>query len=183
VATKKAPKAPLTRCDGTMTEAAYLAFVRSTLRSKSLRWIPRTNALIAARRPYKGSNPRQKWEYFCKICSCWFTAKDVVVDHHPKPAGSILKVEDISSFTENLFCNSSNLRVLCVPCHSIHTLSESHGLTFEEARVEKQIIEICKQPVKKVLAYLAENGYTGALVSNADKRKAIVAKILKEKIK
>lgn len=175
----KAIKASLTRCDGTMTEAAYLAFVRSTLRSKSLRWPPRANALVAARRPYKGTNPRQKWEYECKICSEWFTAKDVCVDHYPKPAGSILKVEDISAFTENLFCNSSNLRVLCVPCHAVHTLAESQGISFEDAKIEKKIIEICKKSVKEVVAFLAKHGYTGALVSNVEKRKALVSKIVK----
>ncbi len=176
---KKAPKAPLTRCDNTMTESAYLAFVRSTLRSKSLRWPPRSNALIAARRPYKGSNPRQKWEYECKICSKWFTAKDVVVDHFPVAAGSILKVEDISAFTENLFCNSSNLRVLCTPCHAVHTLAESQGISFEQAVLEKKIIEICKKSVKEVVAFLAKHGYNGVLVSNGEKRKALVSKIIK----
>lgn len=179
--TKKAPKAPNTRCDGTMTEAAYLAFIRSTLRSKSLRWPPRTNALNAARRPYKGTNKLQKWEYVCTLCNCWFKAKEVCVDHYPKPAGSILSVQDIGPFAENLFCNSTNLRVLCVPCHAIHTLAEANGISFEEARVEKQIIEVCKQPVKKVLAYLEEKGYTGSSVSNAEKRKALVSKLIKEK--
>lgn len=178
---KKAPKALKTRCSGTMTESAYLAWIRSALRSKSLRWPPRSEALVAARRPYKGENKRQQWEYICTICKNAFNAKQVVVDHYPKAAGSILSVEDIGPFAENLFCEVDNLRCLCVECHDIHTLAEKQSITFEQAKVEKDILAICKKPVKEVLAFLEKYGYTGALVSNGEKRKALVDKILKEK--
>jgi hypothetical protein len=174
-----ADKAYKTRCSGTMTESAYLAWIRSALRSKSLRWPPRNEALEAARRPYKGDNKRQKWEYACAICKEWYNAKQVVVDHYPKAAGSILSVEDIGPFAENLFCETSNLRVLCSPCHDVHTLAEKNSISFEQAVIEKQVIEICKQPVKKVLAFLKKYGYTGAQVSNAEKRKTLVSKVLK----
>ncbi len=176
---KKAPKAPLTRCNSTMTESAYLAWIRSALRSKSLRWPPRASALVAARQPYNGENKLQKWVYKCAICKQMFKGKEVVVDHYPKPAGSILTTSDIGPFAENLFCEVDNLRCLCVQCHDVHTLAEKNNISFEEAVVEKRIIEICKQSTDKVVAYLAKNGYTGSLVSNAIKRKQLVTKILK----
>ena len=180
------PKPIKTYCDGTMTTSAWLAFVRSTLRSKSLRWPPRTNTLIAARRPYIGSKKLQKWEYQCALCQEWFPAKigkkaHVVVDHYPKAAGSILKVEDISQFVENLFCDSSNLRVLCKPCHDVHTLAESRGISFQEAVVEKEIIAIMKLPVKELLDFLGKHGYSGASVSNKQKRFLLVEGILRGK--
>jgi hypothetical protein len=163
-----------------MTEAAFLAWVRSALRSKSLRWPPRNEALELARRAYKGSNKLQKWEYHCAICKEWYKAKEVCVDHYPKPAGSILSVADIGEFVNNLYCEVDNLRVLCVPCHAVHTLAEKEGITFEEAQAAKKVNEIMKQPVKKVLAFLAENGYTNPSdVSNATKRKELVTTILK----
>lgn len=175
-----AKEALKTRCGGTMTESAYLAWIRSALRSKSLRWPPRNAAIERARRPYKGPNKLQKWEVECAICNEWFKLKEICVDHHPKPAGSILSVEDIGAFVNNLYCEVDNLRVLCDPCHSIHTLAEKEGVSFEEAKMLKKVIEICKMPTQKLLAYLASYGYNGASVSNASKRKQLVTTIVKE---
>ena len=166
---------PLTRCDGTLTESAYLAFIRSTLRSKSLRWKPRSNALEKARRPYKGPNKRQKWEYLCGICKGYFKQDETHVDHFPHPCGSILSVEDIGNFAENLFCNSDNLRVLCVECHAIHTVSESHNLTFEEARKLKVIIDLLKPANKsKMEVLLKKHNY---VCKNAVQRRAALTEI------
>ena len=178
MATKKAEKK--TRCSGTMTESAYLAWIRSALRSKSLRWPPRNEALQRARRPYKGTNKLQKWEYHCDLCASWFKGKEVVVDHFPEPAGSILSVEDIGPFANNLYCEISNLRVLCKPCHDVHTYAEKNNVSFAEAYKQKQVIEITKRPTADVLAFLQEHGYSGEVVSNAAKRKVLVERILNE---
>lgn len=167
------------RCSGTMTEAQYLAWIRSALRSKWLRWPPRAQAIEAARRPYEGPNKLQKYEVQCAICKEWFKQKEIEVDHWPHDAGSILTVEDIGPFVGRLYCETDNLRAVCKPCHSIHTYAQKEGITFEEARAAKKVLEITKLPTKQVLVFLAEHGYTGASVSNATKRKELVTKILK----
>lgn len=172
----KKDKAPLTRCGGTMTESAYLAWIRGALRSRSLRWPPRTTALQRARRAYKGPNKRQLWEYGCAICNNWFNAKEVVVDHHPVAAGSILSVEDIGPFANNLYCEVENLRVLCKPCHDIHTLAEKLGMSFEDAKIEKEVIKIMKAPVRKLKAELTQRGYSTEDVSKEEGRRDCVRK-------
>lgn len=147
---KRAQKAPKTRCDGTMSESEYLTWIRSALRSKSLRWPPRNNALLAARVKYVGSNTRRKWSYVCAICNNLFENKQVVVDHHPHAAGSIKTVQDIGPFAERLYCDRSNLRVLCKNCHDIHTLSQTHNISFEEAKIEKKIVAAGKLKIKEL---------------------------------
>lgn len=179
MATRK-PKGELTRCTGTMTEAQWLAWVRSALRSKWLKWPPRAQAIERARRPYKGPNKLQKWEVQCAMCAGWFKLKEIEVDHYPHDAGSIRSFEDIGPFVNRLYCEVGNLRVLCVPCHQVHTLASSKGITIEEARLEKIVNERMKD--KNLLDYLAKKGYTGASVSNADKRRVIVTNILKEEM-
>lgn len=174
-----ATKQPKTRCNESMTESAWLAWIRSALRSKSLKWKPRGDTLEAARRPYKGANKLQKWEYQCAICKKWYKAKEVIVDHFPKAAGSILKFEDIGEFCNNLFCDSTNLRVLDKQCHDCHTLAEKNGITFEEAKLEKEIIEFCKKPTKEIVAFLISNGYTTSQMSNATKRRQCVETIFR----
>lgn len=167
------------RCHGTMTEAQYLAFIRSALRSKWLRWQPRSMALEAARKAYKGPNKLRKWSYECALCKGLFGGKEVEVDHFPLDAGSILKIEDVGSFCANLFCEVDNLRVVCKTCHGIHTHAQKTKISFEEAKIEKKVIEFCKQDSKAVVEYLACHGYSGAAVSNAEKRRKLVEKIMK----
>ena len=165
-----------------MTESAYLAWIRSALRSKSLRWPPRAEALKLARRPYKGPNKLQRWEYQCSLCKEWHPCKNVIVDHFPVAAGSILHWEDIGSFANNLYCEVDNLRVLDKQCHDAHTLAERLGIPMEEAILRKSVIKLIKdKTAQQLLAYLAKEGYNGASVSNAAKREQLVYEILKEK--
>jgi len=178
MATKKT-KGQLTRCSGTMTEAQYLAWIRSALRSKWLKWKPRSQAIERARRPYVGQNKRQKWEVQCALCNDYFMLNDIEVDHYPHDAGSILSFEDIGPFVNRLYCEVDNLRVLCKPCHKCYTLSQSKGISLEEAKLEKKVTAALKDK-KKVLAFLASYGYTGTSVSNESKRRALVTQIFKE---
>jgi len=180
--TAKKTKAPLVRCNGTMTESQYLSWIRSALRSKSLSWKPRQKALEMARRPYKGPNKLQKWEYACAICGEWHKAKDVIVDHWPIAAGSILHTDDIGPFANNLYCEVENLRVLDKVCHDIHTLSEAHSISWEQATVLKKVIEVEKtHKPDKIIAMLKEANYND--VSNKDKRRVALTEMFTKESK
>jgi len=75
------------------------------------------------------------------------------------PAGSLTKTEDIQGFTERLlYVTEDDLRYICKPCHAIVTLSERRGISFEEAKVEKQVIEFGKGKAAEQYATLAEMG-------------------------
>jgi hypothetical protein len=104
------------------------------------------------------------------------------VDHFPKDAGSIARIEDVGLFCSNLFCETDNLRVVCKPCHSIHTHAGKAGITFAEAEVEKKIIAFCKEDTKVILRFLSDRGYNGASVSNAAKRRKLVEILFKEEL-
>lgn len=112
----KKEKVPRTRNAGTMTESAFWSWIRSALRQKSRWWKPIQNTKKAARRPYKGANKRQKFEYQCEMCEDWFPDKNVEVDHIV-PAGSLKSSDDLKGFVERLFCEAEGLRVLCKDCH------------------------------------------------------------------
>lgn len=99
------------------------------------------------------------------------------MDHYPHDAGSILSIEDIGPFVNRLYCEADNLRVVCKPCHKAYTLSQSKGISMEEAVLEKRVTEMMKRD--NLLDYLASYGYSGTQVSNAAKRRALVTTILK----
>lgn len=173
-----------TRCGGTMTESAYLAWIRSALRSKSLRWPPRAAALVAARRPYKGPNKLQKWEYKCAMCGDWYKMKETQVDHYPKDAGSILSVADIGEFCNNLYCEVDNLRVLCVDCHSAHTLMQKAGISLDEAKARKAADKWIKAHTKQeLLDKLQQSAYNVKLLTNADKRRDALIEVFTKEVK
>lgn len=123
MAKKRRIVAPKPRNAGTMTESAFWSFIRSALRQKSRWWKPITQCKMKSRRPYKGPNKRQKFEYQCKSCSKWFPDKKVNVDHII-PAGSLQCAADLPGFVERLFCEIDNLQVLCSDCHNKKTQNE-----------------------------------------------------------
>ena len=119
----KRVKAVKVRNAGTMTESAFWSFIRSALRQKSRWWKPITECKLKAKRAYKGTNKRQKFEYQCATCKNWFPEKQINVDHI-KPAGSLNCAQDLPGFVERLFCETDNLQVLCEKCHDIKTKLE-----------------------------------------------------------
>lgn len=125
-AAAKKPRAnvtPKTRNNGTLTESAFWSFIRSGLRQKSRWWKPITQCKLNAKRPYKGPNKRQKFEYQCNSCKKWFAEKNINVDHII-PAGSLNCANDLPGFVERLFVEVDGLQVLCSNCHNIKTQKE-----------------------------------------------------------
>ena len=116
-------KLPRERNAGTMTNAMFWSFIRSALRNKSRWWKPITQCRISARRAYKGTNKRQKFEYQCNKCKNWFPDKQIAVDHKI-PAGSLNSGDDLKGFVERLFCEEEHLQVLCSGCHDVKTKLE-----------------------------------------------------------
>lgn len=104
-----------TRNGGTMTESAYWSFIRSALRNKSRFWIPRLDALKAARRPSQSNNKKLKWEFKCSECQDYFPQKEVEI-HHKIEAGSLKCAEDLPKFVERLFAETG-WECLCKKCH------------------------------------------------------------------
>lgn len=115
---------PKTRCNGTMSEAAFWSFIRSALRQKSRWWKPISVCKLNARRDYKGPGKRQKYEYQCKSCKTWNAEKNINVDH-VHPVGTLKSANDLPFFVENLFCEIDNLQVLCSDCHDAKTKKEA----------------------------------------------------------
>jgi hypothetical protein len=92
-----------TRNNGTMTESQFWAGIRSALRQKSrFWWKPIQIAKNKSKRPYKGKNKRQKWEYQCTECNKWVDGKNIAVDHIVG-AGSLKSAKDLEGFIDYKF--------------------------------------------------------------------------------
>lgn len=105
------------------TQAKFWGFLRSALRRASDRFPPKQEAKKLHRRPYKGSNTRQKWEYQCVQCKKWFKDKEVEVDHII-PTGTLRSFDDLPEFCRKLFCGIEHYQILCKECHKKKTAQE-----------------------------------------------------------
>lgn len=101
---------------GRWTAARYRQFVVSALRRAWCKWPVRGDVLQAARRPAQGRSKQTKWEYRCESCGGWFLGSEVQVDHVKECAS-----DDMNEFIATLFCEDSNLAVLCKGCHQVKT--------------------------------------------------------------
>lgn len=106
-----------TRNLNTWTESQFWGRIRSALRRLSMYWKPAQEAKTRARRPYKGTNKRVKWEYQCNSCKKWYKGNQVDIDHIIE-AGSLKCSDDLKGFVERLFIEDvDGYQVLCKPCH------------------------------------------------------------------
>lgn len=108
--------------DGQWTLARFNSFVTSILRSGSRRWPPKYQVLNEAKTTKKinESTNRLAQHFLCAGCGTDYPAKQVQVDH-------IIPIGYDKSWDEwinGLFCERTNLQVLCLQCHKVKTQLE-----------------------------------------------------------
>lgn len=85
----------------------------------------------------------------CVFCEEWFARSKLEVDHKV-PSDGCKNYEEAAKFL--WYCARAPfnaLQLACKPCHKIKTYAERYGFTFKQAKVKKQVIELCKSPGSK----------------------------------
>jgi 5-methylcytosine-specific restriction endonuclease McrA len=127
---------------------AWFTYLRGCLRKAWSRNPVKLEYIKNNRIKIKNPNPKGKvpevWGAVCECCGEKFVMKDLQVDHII-PAGGLTKTDDIQGFIERLlYITDDDIRLLCKNCHGVITYQEKHGLTFDEALVEKKVIDMMK---------------------------------------
>lgn len=131
------------------TKAKFMSFVRGGIRKSLWQRHPvKLEFIKNNRKRIPNPNPKGKlatvWGGECYICGNDFVQKDLQVDHL-KGNHSLKTMDDLQNFVEAmLFVTEDDLALVCERCHKIKSHAERKGITFEEARVEKIIIEMMK---------------------------------------
>jgi hypothetical protein len=138
-------KGPLVKCDGVWTQAQFNSFIKNNLRSATRKWGPIQKCKKRAH--------ISRGLYQCEGCGQEVTptnydetkkarVKNIFVDH------IVPIIDPATGFTtwddciERMFCDSSNLQLLCKDCHTI----KSH----EEIEIAKQRRALSKEEVEEI---------------------------------
>lgn len=111
---------------GQWTESRFNSFIKSALRSASVRWPPRYETLADA---YVGTiknvkTGRMAKHYQCNCCKNAFPAKDVQVNHIV-PVVPVDGFDSWDAVIARMYCEKDGLEVLCIPCHKQVTQEEN----------------------------------------------------------
>lgn len=172
-----------------ISDKEVLSSVRTMIRSCWGDSIFKTEFLKRNSELVVNENPRSKKrypmvrKYRCAICGELFGSTEIELDHLDSE-NTLTSYEHINDFMTNIVLTSPDkLQVLCKDkkskklgvtrfgCHQLKTYSERYNVTFEEARAEKEVIELIKQ--KKDKEYCIEYNIP-VQSTQALRRKAIV---------
>lgn len=162
------------------TKASFFNYLRGSLRRiwsrypAKLEWKKSQGQEPPA--DYKG---RAKKLGTCHYCSGAFPISSLEVDHVAQ-AGSCNSWDTAQEFLHNLLDCNDNWVLACKPCHKVKSYAERMGILFEDAIVEKRVIEFTKKGKDEVLAFCKKYGYSVSSLGNAEKRKQALTAIYKE---
>lgn len=170
------------------TKSKFMSWVRGGIRSGlwkrhpvKLEYMKSKTVLVENTNPRSmKAHPKVK-ACACEICGEVVTLANIEVDH-VKGNHSLKSMDDLRSFIEGMIMvRFEDLQMVCKPCHKIKTHAEKKGLSFEDARIDKQMIDICKGSAEAVKSWLVQRGITPA--GTVGKRKEQVLQALIREVK
>lgn len=160
-------------------EKAYLNWLRGSIRRI---WSCHPVKIsYKQQRRYKapvGLKGKDVWVSDCEMCGK--QARDCEVDHLQGGYG----FQDWQTFADwakmILWVTFEDIRELCPSCHSVVTLSQKLNIPIDKAKIEQQVIAICKMKAKEIDQWLLERGVSGHNKNPTSRRDAVRRKLLEE---
>lgn len=162
-------------------KTAFFTYLRGCLRSSWSKNPIKHNLIKSQRKQITNPNPKGNkptvWGFTCTMCNENFPIKECQVDHIV-PAGSLNEKSDIQGFVERLlWVSDEDLRLCCKKCNMTLAHADRKGISFEEARIEKRVIELCKLPTNKQIEMLTKHNLP---CNNAKTRKESFYALIKQ---
>jgi hypothetical protein len=171
-------------CDLWDNESQFLGWLRGQLRQIWSDYPVRTTFKSGACKPVNdamrikyGLHKQTKNAGQCVFCAQWFPMSKLEVDHIIGE-GTMTSIDHVDSYLDHLMCKPDNMQLTCKPCHKIKTYAERYDLDFEDARLEKAVIEWLKQPLHNQKEILVLAGFSDDEIKNAGGRRKAARKLL-----
>ncbi len=169
------------------TKAAFFAWMRGQMRRAWSRHPVKVSYMTNHRQRVPlgkktVKNPQgMVWGCQCEHCKQLFKQTECEVDHIDA-AGSFKGWEDFEAWMHKLMhINWDSIRVVCKGCHTIISYAERMGITFEESKLEKEVIAFTKLSVVRQQQILMVKFHPKDR-ANAKVRRAAYKKLLQEKL-
>lgn len=152
------------------SKTAFFTYLRGQIRLTWSRFPAKLKWKAAQMvKPPAGYTGRAKSLGKCAYCGEMFAASTLEVDHIDQ-AGECNSWETAAQFLRRLLDCNDNWCLACKPCHKIKSFAERAGVSFEEARLQKLVIEKMKDK-ETVMNFLLKRGYSSQQLSNEGKRR------------
>lgn len=131
-------------------ESALINYIRGGLRAGLWAKNPIKLKFIKENRErIPNPNPRGRvdtvWGGRCKVCASLFAQQELQVDHIRSDFNKLSSLDGLQEYIENMaLVTKSELQLVCKPCHSVISHSQRKGISFDEAKIEKEIIALSK---------------------------------------
>lgn len=166
------------------TESAFWVWMKGVIRKGWSRHPIKLEFIKTHRKRITNPNPRgnkpEVWGAECSMCHRDFVQADLEVNHKGSSA-TLTQIDDIQACVEKLLIvNFDDLELLCKPCHGVYSLAQSRGISLEEARIEKEVVQFKGMKVAdqtKVLTALLDADKLSK-ITNATQRVAAYRKHL-----
>lgn len=155
------------------TEAAFWNWLRGSLRKAVWSNHPLKIEFIKTNRervPGKKEGTT-RWGGRCNLCRGLFGQSELQVDHIEGNV-SLRSWLDVLEFVQHMAA-PGELQLVCKNCHKIKSYAEKTGITFEQARIEKEVIAWDKKSSAEVIEYLKANEYTGPIKTKAQRKEGL----------
>lgn len=157
------------------SKAMFFSFIKGILRKGWARHPVKIKLINKLRKQIQNPNPKGKkptvWGSTCEICGQDFVIGDMEVDHKQDETAKLVQLSDIQSCAEMLLCVvEEDLRLICKGCHSIHSYSQKMGISFEEAKSEKEVVAFKLLKVAEQTKVLTETCKYSTIGSNSKQR-------------
>lgn len=98
-------------------------YIMNILRQGTVAWEGRSECLKSNRKKFKvgvfqNGKDKEVYHYHCAHCEEWFRDYEVEVDHIDEVGGFNGNWDD---WINRMYCDQSNLQVLCIGCHALKT--------------------------------------------------------------
>lgn len=158
------------------TKSAFFAWLRGGLRRAVWeKYPPKIQFKNEQCKPppsdYQG---RAKSGTECSLTGEW-TAKSYLEVDHIEGHVSLRDWGDVTTFIKHLCTNSENMQLVSKEAHKIKSYAEKKGISFEDAVIEKKVIQIIKNKEDK--KFFVDRNLE--VPSNSAERRASILKILK----
>ena len=136
------------------TESAFMSWLRGGIRRMWSKHPVRIEFMkqnrIRIPNPNKNGKAKEVWGGVCALTG-ELTPQTLLEVDHKKGNHSLRSIDDIQSFVESiLLVTFDDLQLVSKDAHKIKSYAEKHNMAFAEAKVHKEVIEICKDKQKVV---------------------------------